>query len=405
MPFERGRSRFFINLLGTVDLLRSVNVSWTEEARNKIFSSLHCEVPLETQENQDGVESLVVLSVLALLQEPSMNLLNRLEGFKRHPEPWSWAVVAAILLDDVPLVKLLLEREPGWGAEKNVLVAEPLRVAVVQGHYDIVTLLLENGGHLGCDRCYGLPGVGERKTLQCAAVAGDVRMVEILRGPEYRLQTDNMTLEAAMNMSSKMIHNHRDKESAYVKVMKCLLETSDPADQSGLREYAIQLGIHARSKAMVCMVLDLGHDPDLHPHHSPLCQAAWAGDLDIVNILLDHGATTRLDGDFDAIKNACVFGQPDVLEVLFQRAMTVAEYGHRRMTVNIHIFCHQWGDEEVALKLWKTCCNYGLDLTAEDCGQRALMSPWIATGPDWQRLREFLTFTLELQRTGHHLFD
>jgi hypothetical protein len=155
---------------------------------------------------------------------------------------------------------------------------------------------------------------------------------------------------------------------------------------------------------MVCMILDLGHDLNAHPLNSHLCQAAWAGDLEILNILLDHGAITRLDGEWDAIRHACVFGQPDVLDVLFQRAMTVAEYGHQTLAVALDIFCNLRGDEELAVKLWKTSCNYGLDLTVDDCGLMALMRPWVATGP-WLRLKEFLTFTLELHQTGDHIFD
>ncbi|KAI1625722.1 ankyrin repeat-containing domain protein [Exophiala viscosa] len=394
---QREQNQFYTNIRATVDLLSSINLSWQEDAQTKIFAAIRCKIPAEAFVCHSDVEVLVVFGFLGLLREPKLMYLDRLERYSIQMEPWSWAMVTVILLNDVQLVKVLLEGKPERNAHKNELLSEPLRVAVTSKNYDLVTLFLENGAHLGCPPYYALSRIGCRTTLQYACVAGDVKMVEILRGPEYTIQTDCLTLDGAMDFTAVAIKNHRDREASYVRIMKCLVQTSDPEQQKGLREYAMYLGITHELESIVLMILGLGHDVDGHEGHSPLKQAASVGNLEIVEILLDHGATTSSDHKRDAIWSACMFEQPGVLEVLFKRAITVPEYGQSPLASHLlslvrdgprgQVWCHRF-----CLQVWKTCCHYGLDLTIDNCGQRALA---LATGPSFRLLREFLTSSLQ----------
>ncbi|KAK4936106.1 hypothetical protein LTR10_022950 [Elasticomyces elasticus] len=414
---QREQNQFYTNLRATVDLLSTIDLAWQEDARNKSFQgcpALKCKPPLEASASHSDVENLVAIGVLGLfclLRQPTLYYLARVERHRLQMDPWSWAIVTAILLNNVPVVKVLLEGKPERDAYKNELLAEPLRLAITRKDYDIVTLLLENGAHQGCPSC-SLPDIGgaaSRTALERACVAGDVKMVEILRGPEYTSQTDCLTLDAAMQGTAAAIEKYRDQESSYVRIMECLVRTSDLEQQKELRAHAIYLGVSHQVKAIVLMVLGLGHDLNDHEFHSPLAQAASVGNLEIVELLLDNGATTSSGRNRDAVRSACLSANTDVLKLLFKRAITIPEYGHSLLAshllyriresartfsslqetpgFNVDESCHK-----SLLELWKTCCHHGLDLTADNCGKSALGE---ATGTSFRLLREFLTYSMQ----------
>ena len=72
-----------------------------------------------------------------------------------------------------------------------------------------------------------------------------------------------------------------------------------PAADARERHIALALAAQHGHAAVVRMLLDAGEDPNrfnpdgYHAHSTPLHQAVWAGHLDVVRLLVEHGA--RLD--------------------------------------------------------------------------------------------------------------
>ena len=165
-----------------------------------------------------------------------------------------------------------------------------LHQAALQGHNDIILLLIEHGAELDESRLYDSRNEFPwQTTLQAACFGGHEATVKLLLVPKYPIPTSGETYIRAV---------HNAARGGHPKVLRFLLRSGTAQDSTQLehlRCYILSLACIYGSKEVATMMLDAGVNvnPPNGPAYTPLSAAIRQGHYHIVCLLLERGAQVK----------------------------------------------------------------------------------------------------------------
>ncbi|XP_037699695.1 ankyrin repeat and SAM domain-containing protein 1A isoform X3 [Choloepus didactylus] len=200
----------------------------------------------------------------------------------------------------------------------------PLHHAALNGHKDVVEVLLRNDALTNvadCKGCY---------PLHLAAWKGDAQIVRLLihQGPSHtRVNEQNNDNETALHCAAQYGHT---------EVVKVLLEElTDPTMRNNKFETPLDLAALYGRLEVVKMLLNA------HPNllscntkkHTPLHLAARNGHKAVVQVLLDAGMDSNYQTEKgSALHEAALFGKTDVVQILLAAGIDVNIKDNRGLT-------------------------------------------------------------------------
>ena len=253
-----------------------------------------------------------------------------------------WALVLAILNKQYDIIELLLGHGAQMDDETYSSDEPPLVVAVEKGDTDVVKLLLQHGANVNQKNSHGWTA------LMKASKKGDSKLeiIELLlkHGAQVDPQNDDgksALMVAAQNsqakLATKLVREYgasvglkqkhsswtalmEASESGSIDIVKLLLEHG--ADDLG---WALVLAILNRDDDIVKLLLK--HDAIINDddwayvfNKPPLIVAVEEGDMDMVKLLLEHGAKQGLDL---AIKEAIFNMNAEIIQILSEQGAQV----------------------------------------------------------------------------------
>ncbi|OPJ88866.1 ankyrin repeat and SAM domain-containing protein 1A isoform C [Patagioenas fasciata monilis] len=200
----------------------------------------------------------------------------------------------------------------------------PLHHAALNGHKDVVEVLLRNDALTNvadCKGCY---------PLHLAAWKGDADIVRLLihQGPSHtKVNEQNNDNETALHCAAQYGHT---------EVVKVLLEElTDPTMRNNKFETPLDLAALYGRLEVVKMLLNA------HPNllscntkkHTPLHLAARNGHKAVVHVLLDAGMDSNYQTEKgSALHEAALFGKTDVVQILLAAGIDVNIKDNRGLT-------------------------------------------------------------------------
>ncbi|XP_027732124.1 ankyrin repeat and SAM domain-containing protein 1A isoform X7 [Vombatus ursinus] len=200
----------------------------------------------------------------------------------------------------------------------------PLHHAALNGHKDVVEVLLRNDALTNvadCKGCY---------PLHLAAWKGDAQIVRLLihQGPSHtKVNEQNNDNETALHCAAQYGHT---------EVVKVLLEElTDPTMRNNKFETPLDLAALYGRLEVVKMLLNA------HPNllscntkkHTPLHLAARNGHKAVVRVLLDAGMDSNYQTEKgSALHEAALFGKTDVVQILLAAGIDVNIKDNRGLT-------------------------------------------------------------------------
>ncbi|XP_009069990.1 PREDICTED: ankyrin repeat and SAM domain-containing protein 1A-like, partial [Acanthisitta chloris] len=215
----------------------------------------------------------------------------------------------------------------------------PLHHAALNGHRDVVEVLLRNDALTNvadCKGCY---------PLHLAAWKGDADIVKLLihQGPSHTKVNEQNALEIKElkkygpfdpYINAKALHCAA--QHGHTEVVKVLLEElTDPTMRNNKFETPLDLAALYGRLEVVKMLLNA------HPNllscntkkHTPLHLAARNGHKAVVHVLLDAGMDSNYQTEKgSALHEAALFGKTDVVQILLAAGIDVNIKDNRGLT-------------------------------------------------------------------------
>lgn len=243
----------------------------------------------------------------------------------------------------------------------------PLVIAAWRGHSDMVGLLIARGAELGARSAFGW------NALLAAAKNGHRDVAMVLLRAKADIESVNGVGETPLHVAISFNHPDLVKDlmdrGANVNSRNHAGETPLIAALTGV--------LYGRQKQLdvVNRLLEAGADANVAPPNRmpPLALAANSGNRDLVEAILNHGATD--EAKTIALDNAIQFGKIAVIETLLKHAATSGSprpvLGHRLLYAAV--LSNQIEAAKVLLK-------HGVDVNANDEAQGTALSYAALTG-------------------------
>ncbi|XP_076257576.1 tankyrase isoform X2 [Rhynchophorus ferrugineus] len=228
----------------------------------------------------------------------------------KHPYTGDTAV-HAVVTSLYPKRKQVLESLIRKGAplnEKNKDFLTPLHLAADNSHYDLMDVLLRNGGKVNA-----LDGLGQTALHRCAR-EDNVQACRILLS--YNVDTSIVSLQgytASQVASENVVKILQDPPAIPADVEGQLLEAAKAGDLDQVQRY---LGSYPH--IVNCRDLDGRHSTPLH-------FASGYNRVQVVEFLLQQGADVHAKdkGGLVPLHNACSYGHYEVTELLVKHGASV----------------------------------------------------------------------------------
>jgi ankyrin repeat protein len=185
-------------------------------------------------------------------------------------------------VEHVPVVKLLLER----GADPNIRDdgdnAMPLHFAAEKQDIDVIRLLVEHGADtVGEGTMHELDVLGWATAWDYVTANPDV--VDYLLAHAARYTMASAVALGAVDAIRDIAARSRN-------------EVDRPMDAANHRRRPLHLAVVKKQRASLTVLLEFGADTEARDRArlTPLDQAALAGEVELAQILIDHGATIDL---------------------------------------------------------------------------------------------------------------
>ena len=231
-------------------------------------------------------------------------------------------------------IEFLVGRETfgwDWTADEflfgNMSGGSPLLPAARRGHEHAVRLLLAKGANVNVSSYH------TGSALHQASRSGHAHTVQLL----VEQGADVDIVEEYFKESRGGTALHEAAVKGFVTIARILLDAganvnkprgferqqySFSTHQITQRDTPLTLAVEAGHKSMASLLLNYGAEPNWEPSDWPLSllsKAARNADPDMVQLLLDHGAT----GVTETIRNAMTEGRTEVLRILLQGGIDV----------------------------------------------------------------------------------
>jgi ankyrin repeat protein len=239
---------------------------------------------------------------LILQNGVDVNSLSDPHTFSGDPDCFGTAIQAAAYKGHKELVVFLLDNGANINSSSNGYPS-PLQCAIVRQHVAIVDLLIQRGADIEQDICgrshFSSNGIGP--PIHCAVEAGSIYSLHLLitAGADVNSygRTDDMLSVTALNRAVK--HNKKD-------VTRVLLENG--AHPNATSDYRDDLNWHGRDQRY--------RTP--RQRETALQRACSLGHLDIVKILIEHGADVdqQEDNGWNALHCAANQSQYEIMAYL-----------------------------------------------------------------------------------------
>lgn len=302
----------FYGHLQPVQLLLDAGASL--EPRRGIWMS-----PLAAAVSQDQLE------VVALLLKRGANIHSHSALYEHRRNPFYVAAQGG----HVECCKLLIEYGAMDQCSRKTTSVSALQAATLAGYKDIVALILATGDTCARETVSKPTNIEKRQTI-----TAEVERLDVFQG--------SMPCDDASERGLE--HNSRLGERETVP--RLLRQNEDLDPEGGLEKGHTPLAPAARSghKPIVRDLLSQDADPnEARPHsnvfsnvtievietvisgstimnlasHSPLSAAAWAGDLDAIQVLVKDGAEINANR-CDALRSAAAAGRLDAFKFLLE---------------------------------------------------------------------------------------
>jgi cytohesin len=223
----------------------------------------------------------------------------------------------AAAVGDLDLVRAILANRPEAGQEKDERNDTPLHLAAVNGHTEVVRLLLDSGVPVW------IGDNEESSALDVASVSGHVDVVELLIARGANVRRHDLNGMTALHFAS---YNGR------TEVARILIEHgADVAYQT--RNGSTPLHGAAFDGSIPVIELLLGHGADVNARNGALytpilSAAAGTAGPDAVGLLVEHGADVhdRNNHGETALLMAARAGKRDVVAVLLENGVSVRAF-------------------------------------------------------------------------------
>lgn len=268
------------------------------------------ELLAESGAEMDSVDSRGVSPLLVASQKGHVEmvrfLLSKGALVERRTHEGRTALHHAAENGHAAVVEVLLEN----GAQPNLPMSDgrtALQAAVLAGHQAIVAMLLEKGADPDAH------AEGTSPLLVIAAFNGELETVRLLA--EHGAKVDK-TSEGWTALHHAVANKHVEMIPILVE---CGADTERAEPENG--QTPLQKAIENKQVDMVRALLENGADPDttVAPRSPPIAQAARLGQLEIVKLLVLHGADINVrDGTWTPLRFAEMGGHQDVAEYLIE---------------------------------------------------------------------------------------
>jgi ankyrin repeat protein len=239
----------------------------------------------------------------------------------------------ALMTNQIEALQLLIDR----GADINQIPPDALEVSIKQGNTDIVLMLLPKLNRaqlntvLGEGASYGhyeivkqalLRGAKAYEALYEAAKKGHVGIVELLLAHGAN---DSRALTISAN-------------KGHLEIVKLLLTNGHDAYRSSISGTPLVEAVTQGHTEIVRLLLEAGAvaGPWIKDINKPFCMAARHGNIEILELLISHGANVRTS---QALCQACLGCQIQAVEFLLDNGADIHLKGDSALLCSVQRSC------------------------------------------------------------------